>query len=65
MTRRAVVSYAVGATDDEKIIALKKGLEECAGELIELGLSLLDIEQALEDAGGFAEICQWEKEKHA
>lgn len=35
-TRRAVVSYAVGATREERIAAYRDGIQECAFELADL-----------------------------
>lgn len=56
MSRRAVVSYDVRATDAEKVRALKEGLEQVALELCEL-TDFGTVERALEDAGSAVE---WE-----
>lgn len=56
MSRRAVVSYEVGATDAEKVRALKEGLEQVAAELYEL-TDFETVEHALDDAGSAVE---WE-----
>jgi hypothetical protein len=55
MTRRAVVSYALDATQAEKILALERGLAEVIGELIvDHGQDPADVfgrcEQAIDDA---------------
>jgi hypothetical protein len=55
-TRRAVVSYPVGASRDEKIVALKDGLTAIAVELAELGVPLEAIDAALENALETAEF---------
>jgi hypothetical protein len=49
MTRCAVVSYEVDATDGEKIKALKDGVEECAFELYDRDLSIGQIELLFEE----------------
>lgn len=45
-SRKAVVSYPMGASDPEKISALKDGLIYCATELLELGVSFDEVENA-------------------
>lgn len=55
MTRRAVVSYAIGDTDAEKRRALKDGIRECATELISLGLSVGEVVSELEQVANDAE----------
>jgi hypothetical protein len=52
---RAVVKYAIDATDKEKLAALRDGLGDCATELINLGLSVGAVEDALEAALNQAE----------
>jgi hypothetical protein len=49
-TYRAAVKYAVDATDDEKIAALKQGIVDCALELAELGVPFGAIEDVCEEA---------------
>lgn len=62
MLMRAVVKYPVDAPPEEKIRALTEGLQECAEELLSLGVSLPEIEEALERAFSAAE---WEAESVA
>lgn len=54
MTRKAVVSYAVDATDYEKMYELRAGIEACVYELLELGMDADDLrdhcESAVDDA---------------
>jgi hypothetical protein len=62
MTRRAVVSYAVDATDEQKVQALKDGLQECAGEMIELGADPEELQEALDSARDYGEFI-WEDQQ--
>lgn len=55
MTRRAVVSYEVQATQEEKRRALLDGIRECAAELVSLGL-LDEVIGELEQVANDAEI---------
>jgi hypothetical protein len=56
-TYRAVVKYALDASDDEKRKALKQGISEIAMELVaEHDLDAEDLERVWEDALGDAEI---------
>lgn len=49
-TRKAVVSYPIGATKPEKVTALQDGLIQCATELLELGESFDEVENAFNRA---------------
>ncbi len=52
-TRRAVVSYPVNASKEEKTRALLDGIHECVTELVELGhtrLAINELEQVANDA---------------
>lgn len=48
---RAVVKYPVEATDEKKIRELRDGLQLVAMELIDLGCSVDQVEQWLDEAG--------------
>jgi hypothetical protein len=53
MSRRAVVSYDVEASDAEKRRALLEGIRDCAAELVEMGAknpALAELEQVANDA---------------
>jgi hypothetical protein len=57
MSFRAVVKHRIDASPDERRTVLKRGIADCAMELVgELGLSHEDIERVLEDAQGDAEL---------
>lgn len=45
-SRKAVVSYPMGASNTEKITALQDGMINCATELLELGVSFDEVENA-------------------
>jgi hypothetical protein len=54
---RAVVKYELSADRDTKVRALRRGLTDCAVELVlELGLELSELEQYLDDAYAAAEV---------
>jgi late competence protein required for DNA uptake (superfamily II DNA/RNA helicase) len=50
MMYRAVVKYATDATRKEKIAALRDGLGTITTELVDLGLTLQAVEDALDEA---------------
>jgi hypothetical protein len=50
MAADAVVYYEVDSTHDEKVAALKLGIETCALKLAELGVPFGEIEDVCEDA---------------
>jgi arginine/lysine/ornithine decarboxylase len=55
-TYYAAVKYAVDATDETKITALRTGLRDMAGALVEeFGVPLEDVERWLDDAYSAAE----------
>jgi hypothetical protein len=54
-TRRAVVSYEVDAPARIKRQALREGLVECAAGLLELGMSVREVVEELEQVANDAE----------
>jgi hypothetical protein len=50
MMYRAVVKYATNATRKEKVAALREGLGTVAMELVDLGIGLQAVEDALDEA---------------
>lgn len=54
-TMRAVVRYPVDATPGEKVRELRDGLNDVAMELVQLGCTLGQVMQWLEDAAAYAE----------
>jgi hypothetical protein len=55
MTRRAVVSYPVDASDAEKRRELLLGIRECAAELLTLGHPVFDVSDELEQVANDCE----------
>lgn len=58
-TFRAIGKYVLDATKEEKIAALRDCLIDAAMELAALGLSIPDIDDALQEAMTNAEL-EWE-----